>query len=86
MKEIDPVIWFTEREVTSHTPRHFVKSNTAITTESKSWILNNLKGRFAIVHTDMFQDDSFDIVVASLYGYPAFEDPKEAVLFELTWG
>lgn len=86
MREIDPVVWFSEREVINQTPKHFVKVNTPISTESKSWILNNLKGRFAIVHSDLFKDDTFDIVVASLYGYPAFEDPKEAVLYELTWG
>lgn len=86
MKEIDPAVWYTERQVTNHTPRHFVRANTALSTESIAWILNNLKGRFAIVHTDLFNNATFDLVVASLYGYPAFEDPKEAVLFELTWG
>jgi hypothetical protein len=83
---IDPAVWYTDREVFNHTPIHFVKVKTALTEESKSWILNNLKGRFTTVHSDVFENSEFDLLIQSLYGYPAFEDPKEAILFELTWG
>lgn len=83
---IDPAVWYIEREVFNHTPNHFVKVKTALTTESKAWILNNLKGRFATVHSDIYENSEFDLIVQSLYGYPAFEDPKEAIMFELTWG
>lgn len=86
MTEIDPVIWFTEREVVTHTPKHFVRTKTAITEENKSWIMNNLRGRFSITHTDPGDGDDFGIMISALYGYPAFEDPKEAIFFELTWG
>lgn len=86
MTEIDPVIWFTEREVLTHTPKHFVRTRTPITDESKSWILNNLKGRFSITYLDDANDSVSGLFIASLYGYPAFEDPKEAIFFELTWG
>lgn len=84
MTEIDPIIWFTEREVLTHTPKHFVRSATPITDESKSWILNNLKGRFCVTHID--DDSNFaGFVITTLYGYPAFEDPKEAIFYELKW-
>jgi hypothetical protein len=56
-------------------PNHFVISNTKLTTDSKIWILEKLTGRFAIVG---------DVVFSSLV--PAFEDPKEALFYELTWG
>jgi hypothetical protein len=83
---IDPAVWYTEREVLNHAPKHFIKVKTALTEESKAWILNNLKGRFTTVHSDLYENSEFDILVQSLYGYPAFEDPKEAIMFELTWG
>lgn len=85
MTPIDPVIWYSDREVTGHTPKHFVKTNTALTTESKFWILNTLKGRFSIMHSEMRDGDAFDVLISTLYGYPAFEDPKEAIVYELTW-
>jgi hypothetical protein len=43
------------------------------------WILERLTGRFAIV---LNNDGSF-LALDNLY--PAFEDPKEAVFYELTW-
>lgn len=85
MTEIDPVIWYAEREVPGHTPKHFVKTNTVLTTESRLWIHNTLKGRYSINHNDVRDGDAFDVLVSTLYGYPAFEDPKEAILYELTW-
>ena len=85
MIDIDPVIWYAEREVSGHTPKHFVKTKTALTTESRLWILNNLRGRFSINHNEVHDGDAFDVFVSTLYGYPAFEDPKEAILYELTW-
>lgn len=85
---IDPTTWFSDREL-DFTPKHFVVSSTPFTEESKLWVMNTLKGRFSTVHWVQDSEDmepysvllSFD----SLFGRPAFEDPKEAILYELTW-
>ena len=78
MKTIDDInlyTWFIDREL-DFVPSHFVKSNTRLTDESKMWILEKLSGRFTILGHDGF------------YGslVPAFEDPKEALFYELKWG
>lgn len=85
MNQIDPVQWYAEREVTGHTPKHFIRTKTPLTTESKLWIQDNLRGRYSIHHAEMRDSDAFDLIVKSLFGYPAFEDPKEAIIYELTW-
>lgn len=86
MNIIDPVLWYGEREVTGHTPKHFTRTKTPLTSESRLWIQDNLRGRYSIHHTEMNDaSDTFDLVISSLFGYPAFEDPKEAIIYELTW-
>jgi hypothetical protein len=79
--QIDPISWFSEREL-KYTPKHFVVSNTHLTPESKIWILNKLKGRFSVTFAE---DDNDDFLVFHTMGNPAFEDPKEAIFYELTW-
>ena len=79
--QIDPIAWFTEREL-KYTPKHFVVSKTPLTNESKIWILNKLKGRFSVTYVD---DSVDDFLVFYSMGNPAFEDPKEAIFYELTW-
>jgi hypothetical protein len=77
--EIDPMIWFAQRQV-DYPPVHFVLVSTTLNAESKQWILNKLRGRFAITvdSTDfLFNMDSLGCV--------SFEDPREATIFELTW-
>lgn len=81
--EIDPITWFSDREI-KYTPRHFVVSSTPLTPESKIWILSTLRGRFSVVHW-VNDDQKSNLVIDSLHGRPAFEDPKEAMLYELTW-
>jgi len=69
--------WFIEREL-NMTPPHFTLTSTPITNESRIWVLEKLRGRFAI------KPSTFSSI-----GGPyqvAFEDPKEAVFYELTWG
>ena len=76
--EVDPIVWFSERQV-EYAPPHFVMATTPLTDESKQWVLNKLRGRFAItLNTDIF---SF---LESL-GNISFEDPSEATLYELRW-
>jgi len=85
---INPLHWFSNREI-EYTPKHFTLAKTPLTEESKLWILNTLIGRFSIYHADeMDQDDVLSITVFNLHailGRPAFEDPTEAVFYELTW-
>jgi|LakMenEpi03Aug12_release.lakeMendotaPanAssembly.Ray.scaffolds.fasta_scaffold2530083_1 hypothetical protein len=78
--EIDPIQWFSQRELTFK-PIHFYLTKTPVTTESKKWIVNKLKGRYCFVSVPGFGEDTlFD-----LDSCPAFEDQGEAVLYELTW-
>ena len=77
--EIDPIIWFAERELT-YPPVHFVTAQTPLTEKSKQWVLDHLRGRFAITL------DSVDFLFnLDSLGFISFEDPKEAMIFELKW-
>ena len=81
MKTIDDVnlqTWFVEREL-DYVPAHFVPVKTPLTPESREWILEKLQGRFAVIVDTQFSPNNFGLT------YPAFEDPKEAVFYELTW-
>jgi hypothetical protein len=80
--QIDPISWFSEREL-KYTPKHFVLTKTLLSDEGKIWILNKLKGRFSITYVEDSNTDDF--LVFHAMGTPAFEDPKEAILYELTW-
>ena len=77
--EIDPVVWFTERQL-DYPPVHFVTVHTPLTEESRQWVLNKLRGRFAVT----IDTTDFLFNLESL-GCISFEDPKEATLFELKW-
>ena len=75
IKTIDDInlyTWFTNREL-SLTPSHFVSSRAPMTSESKEWVLEKLTGRFSIS-------------MGGLGFVISFEDPKEAMIYELTWG
>lgn len=75
MRKINLYTWFGQREL-RHCPIHFIETKTAITPESKQWILENLTGRFYLAQK-YYDFDALE--------YPCFEDPQEAVLYELTW-
>lgn len=78
MKEINLFTWFTERQLT-HCPTHFVATRTPLTDASREWIVDKLSGRYFIG-----QFISTDEVKFMTY-CPLFEDPQEAMLYELTW-
>jgi hypothetical protein len=80
-KVLDPISWYTDREL-EFTPLHFVQATTPLTSESKLWILHSLRGRFS-VFTPIDQHDDFGVLLSE--GVPAFEDPKEATMYELKW-
>ena len=78
MKTIDDInlhTWFINREL-GFAPSHFVASGTRLTEESTIWIQEKLSGRYAIVSLES----------AFMEYTPSFEDPKEALFYELTWG
>ena len=77
--EVDPVVWFSNRQV-EYPPPHFVMATTMLTDDSKQWVLNKLHGRFAIT---MNTSDLFEFIDS--LGNIFFEDPSEATLYELRW-
>jgi hypothetical protein len=78
--QLDPVTWFSERELT-YTPKHFVVTAHQCTEESKQWVLDKLKGRFSITYPTI----STTIIELITPSCIAFEDPQEAVFYELKW-
>lgn len=77
IQDINLNTWFSDREV-DILPKHFVKATTPVTQEAVSWVLQNLIGRFSItVSLDEFQ------LIRIRYIW--FEDPKEAMMYELKW-
>jgi hypothetical protein len=75
IEDINIDTWFVDREV-QPAPEHFVSVSAPLSEESKEWILEKLRGRFSTsISLGGLFDDS-----------PSFEDPKEAVFYELTWG
>jgi hypothetical protein len=86
---VNPLHWFGNREL-EYTPKHFTIARTPLTEESKLWILNTLTGRFSVFNAEENIDDDFlggvtVFTLSSNMGRPAFEDPTEAVFYELTW-
>ena len=76
--QLDPYTWFTEREM-SNTPKHFVMTKHILTAESKQWVLEKCVGRFSLL-----QPVEDEMMILSS-GNIAFEDPQEAVFYELKW-
>ena len=76
--EVNPLVWFAEREL-AYPFAHFVTVSTPVTRESKQWVLDNLIGRFSITlnTSDIFNIESIGTI--------SFEDPKEALVYELKW-
>lgn len=80
MIEINPLIWFVDRELDT-APQHFIKCSTPIKTESLFWVRSKLSGRFAV-------ENSLSIghsLVIDHHSFIYFEDSKDAMLYELRW-
>jgi|694.fasta_scaffold115733_5 hypothetical protein len=96
MIDINLHTWFQEREM-GFCPKHFVMVNTPVTTESKMWILERLRGRFYILGRYTSYPTPTQLNLPAKYArtiytiptlqpdIPFFEDPEEAMLYELTW-
>lgn len=74
--DINLFTWFSEREM-NFAPPHFVYAAGKISPETKQWVLEKLSGRFHVPTT------FFPITKAK--GSIAFEDPAEALFYELKW-
>lgn len=79
---IDLITWHTNRFL-DYKPDHFVIAKTPVTNESHLWIYCKLKGRFSL--TSINTSDYIDPFDVFAENYPAFEDPQEAIFYELTW-
>ena len=85
--ELVPEQWFVDRQL-SFKPKHFIGTRSQLTKESLNWVVYNLKGRFCLYEKPLQNDfGDTDILVSStvINQNIAFEDPAEAVLFELRW-
>lgn len=75
--------WYSEREL-DYCPKHFVSVNTPIDDDKHLWILEHLKGRYHIGHKTK-SNESQEFLFLFEENYPHFEDPQEAVMYELFW-
>jgi len=83
IKDINLDTWYKNRFLKDQIPNHFTITRTPSTTENLEWVLEKLHGRFSLVQNNG-ENNSLDFM--SYYQKTfAFEDPKEAVQFELTW-
>jgi len=82
---INPLLWFSEREIKTHVPPHFVKCESPLTEKSKLWVITKLQGRYSInIGSDNNDTDTLTyLFIDEEYIY--FEDPSEATFYELRW-
>jgi hypothetical protein len=52
--------------------------------EARMWVMDKLKGRFTILPVTATGGDGWDNMY-TMRSLVSFEDPSEAVLYELTW-
>ena len=77
---INPLVWYSTREL-KMTPPHFVQCNSPLTEDSLLWVMSKLQGRYT-KHNAEDDDDDFLFSTIQLI---SFEDPAEAMLYELRW-
>ena len=74
IEDINKSTWYKKRCV-GYVPRHFIITQTPVTNENLTWLYERTYGRFAFIEHELpvWEEQSL-----------AFEDPKEAVQYELT--
>ena len=79
---VNPLLWYGEREL-QHIPPHFTKAYTALTDDSLFWVMTKCYGRYSITNAEEDVNDIMSIfmLVRNIY----FEDPSEAMMYELRW-
>ena len=82
MNDINLMTWFSRREL-EYCPKHFVQTATPLNEERTRWIIENLKGRYHVTYNHSKNNDDFLFLLDDTF--PCFEDPQEAVLYELTF-
>jgi len=80
MNDVNLMTWFSKREL-DYGPKHFVQTNTPITDDRHQYILENFKGRYFIGYKQTNVGNDFLSLLEEMYPY--FEDPQEAVIYEL---
>jgi len=79
MNELNLMTWFADRKL-DYLPKHFIPTNTPIDDAKHLWVLEKCKGRYYIGNKES-TELSFLLHEDNIF----FEDPQEAVLYELTW-
>jgi len=77
---VNALAWYSTREL-SLTPPHFVRCPTPVTDKSLLWVLTKLQGRYTTIPGNEPSDEYLYIEWRQV----AFEDPAEAMLYELRW-
>jgi len=65
-------------------PKHFTNTSIKVDDDTMIWVYENTIGRFAVFEKESDFDDMFSLMDDKRFTF-AFEDPKEAVICELTW-
>lgn len=73
--------WYTERCL-DYLPKHFVPTKAYWNTDRELWILEKCTGRY---YVGIDESDEFKAMLFFDEKIVYFEDPQEAVLYELTW-
>jgi hypothetical protein len=81
---VNPLLWFGEREVKS-TPPHFIKCPTSLTEKSKHWVLTKTQSRYSICAGQEEDEEDKLAFIFEDKQYIYFEDPVEATIYELRW-
>lgn len=79
MNELNLMTWFSDRKL-DYLPKHFVATQTPVDDDKLLWVLEYCRGRYFIGSKGAKE---FDLLFMPETIY--FEDPQEAVLYELTW-
>lgn len=77
---VNPLLWYGTREL-KLTPPHFVKCSAPLTGTSLEWVITKLQGRYT---KEDISDDDTDLFFVDTQCI-SFEDPAEAMLYELRW-
>ena len=80
MHDINPLVWYSNLEIDT-IPPHFVKSSTSVTEDNYFWVKTKITGRYTISAVPINDVD----MIFDLRPYVFFENPSDAMLYELRW-
>lgn len=81
--DINLFTWHTNRCL-EFCPKHFIWVKIPLSEDAKLWITDRLSGRYYIGSYPSVDPDSVNLWLETST-YVSFEDPQEAVLFQLAW-